>query len=280
MRHAPLTRYACTHCGHWQAWFPAQRPPGCPVCMDVRNALPPERWEFATLDEALAGVTNTGFEAMPGIHGVSASPPFGLGSTGWLIEHPAGNVAYEAAPVYTEAAFGLIDALGGIRTLAASHPHGYGALWQLQERYRPTLVIHKDDVRYTKAFRVTWPADDTHELAPGLTMHHVGGHYEGQCVLYDAERRAIFAGDALKIDFHADGNPRAISCHKGYHYEIPLSHGEIRKYRSVFAELPFEHVFTPFEYAPGVTREHTLALFDRLLAGPPTADAVELEILS
>ena len=83
----------------------------------------------------------------------------------------------------------------------------------------------------------------------------------------------------VQIDFHADGRPRAISCHKGYHYEIPLSHGEIRRYRRVFAELPFEHVFTPFEYAAGVTRDHALALFDRLLSGPPTAKPVALELL-
>ena len=168
---------------------------------------------------------------------------------------------------------------GGLAALSCSHPHGMGALWQLAERFNPPVVIHTDGVRFTKAFRVTWPADDVHELAPGLTLHHVGGHYEGHSVLYDATRRAIFAGDALKIDFHPDGRPRAISCHKGYHYQIPLSHGELRHYRRVFAELPFERAFTPFEFAEGVTRDHALALFDRLLSGPPTAHPVSLELL-
>ena len=36
----PLTRTACTHCGHWHLYFAGQDPPGCIVCSDVRNALP------------------------------------------------------------------------------------------------------------------------------------------------------------------------------------------------------------------------------------------------
>lgn len=275
----PLTRTACAHCGHWHLYFAGQDPPGCIVCTDVRNALPPDGWEFLPTWKVSARVTNTTSEPMPGVFGVSCDPPFGLGATGWLVTTPAGNLAFEAAPYYHEKALKYLESKGGVDVLSCSHPHGMGALWQLAEHFRSPVVIHKDGVRYTKAFRVTWPADDVHELLPGVTMHHVGGHYEGHSVVHDAARKAIFAGDALKIDFHPDGRPRAISCHKGYHYEIPLSHGEIRHYRDVFAGLPFEHVFTPFEYAAGVTRDHALALFDRLLSGPPTAKPVALDLL-
>ena len=275
----PLTRTACTHCGHWHLYFAGQHPPACMVCSDVRNALPPDGWDFADVGRVAGLVTNRWFEAMPGVWGVSGDPPFGLGATGWLITRPDGNVAFEAAPYYHCNALDFLGSLGGVRVLSCSHPHGMGALWQLAERFKPQVLIHTEGVRFTKAFRVTWPVDDEHEVAPGLTLRHVGGHYEGHSVMYDAARKALFVGDALKIDFRPDGRPRAISCHKGYHYEIPLSHGEIRHYRKVFAELPFEHVFTPFEYAAGVTRDHALALFDRLLAGPPSAKPVSLELL-
>lgn len=275
----PLSRTACTHCGHWHLYFTGQQPPACIVCSDVRNALPPDGWDFADVERVGRTLTNHWYEAMPGVNGVYATPKFGLGATGWIIAAEGGNVAFEGAPFYQANALAHIEALGGITTLASSHPHGFGALWQLQEHFSPTLVIHKNGVQFTKAFRVTWPADDVHELAPGLTLHYVGGHYEGHSVLFDATRAAIFAGDALKIDFDPDGRPRAISCHKGYHYEIPLSHGEIRHYREVFATLPFEHVFTPFEYAAGVTREHALALFDKLLAEKPSTKPVSLSLL-
>jgi len=49
----PLIQYACAHCGFWQPWFAGQDPIGCPVCMDVRNALPPD---FRNVDPANARV--------------------------------------------------------------------------------------------------------------------------------------------------------------------------------------------------------------------------------
>ncbi len=275
----PLTQYACSNCGHWQPWFQDQQPIACPVCTDVRNALPEDRWDFRKATRVGSELTTHWEEVLPGLWGFSCHPKFGLGATGWLLVRPDGNVGFEGTPWYTDAALQQIESLGGVRVLAASHPHGYGALWQLQDAFEPILVIHREDLKYTKAFRVTWPADDCHELAPGLTLHHTGGHYEGHSVLYDADRRALFCGDALKIDFHPNGRPRAISCHKGYHYEIPLSHAELRRYREVFAELPFERAFTPFEYAEGVTRRHAIALYDLLLAGQPHTTAVELENL-
>ncbi|MGF1582899.1 MAG: MBL fold metallo-hydrolase [Gemmataceae bacterium] len=275
----PLVQYACSNCGHWQPWFAHQHPLFCPVCTDVRNALPEDGWDFVPVDEVGKRLTTSWQEIMPGLVGFSCSPKFGLGATGWLLLRKDGNVAFEGAPYYSRDAIEEIRRLGGIRVLASSHPHGYGALWQLQEAFDPILTVHRDDLRYTKAFRVTWPADDIHELAPGLTMYHTGGHYEGHSILYDQERKAVFCGDALKIDYDKHGDPRAISCHKGFHYEIPLSHSELQKYRNVFSDLPFERAFTPFEHAEGVTRRHALALYDLLLSGQPHTTAVSLEEL-
>jgi len=274
----PLERYACTHCGHWHLWFSGQGPTACVVCSDVRNALPPDGWDFADVPRVAGLLKNTWREYAPGLWGFSCTPKFGLGATGWLILRDDGNVAFEAAPFYQEDALEQIDRLGGVKILSASHPHGYGALWQIQERFHPDLIIHREDVKYTKAFRVTEPADDRHELAPGLTMHHVGGHYEGQCVLYDEAHKALFVGDSLKFDdFDDHGGVHALSCHKGYHYHIPLSRDELRKYRRVYESLPFERALTPFEYAPNVTRDDALALFDRLIAGRPTTAAFPME---
>jgi len=276
----PLTHMACAHCGHWHLWFEGSVPPQCAVCSDVRNALPEDGFEFHRVERVASELQSRCDEVLPGVWGVRCEPAFGLGSIGWIIERADGNVALEAAPHYDRDALDFITSRGGLRVVSCSHPHGMGALWQLQQRFEPIVPMHVDALAHTKALRVTWPFDDVHEIAPGLTLHYVGGHYEGQCVMYDADHRALFAGDALKIDLDADGTARALSCHKAYHYCIPLSHGEIARYRRVFAELPFEHVFTPFEHAAGVTRDIALALFDRLLGSAPSALPVAVELLT
>ena len=264
----PLSPYACSNCGHWQSHFAV--PPACPVCSDVRNDLPEDGWDFRTPAELAPRLAHHRREVVPGIWEFWSTPRFGLDSHGWLLLEPGsacGNVAFEAAPYYDEDGLRAIEELGGIGTLAASHPHGYGALWQLQARFSPDLLIQKDDLQWTKAFRVTHPWDERHEIRPGLVLHHTGGHYEGHAILHDAARGAVFVGDALKLDLDAEGRVAALSCHKAYHKQIPLSPDEARRYRAVFETLEFDTVFTPFECATGVPRRAVLELLDMMIAG-------------
>ncbi len=262
-----LSWFACAHCGFWQRHF---APPDCPVCSDVRNDLPEDGWRF--LPEADVAATHDGDarEIAPGLWAFSTTPALGLAGTGWLIVRPGGNIAFEAAPYYSEAMLARIAALGGIAFLAASHAHGYGALFQLQRRFAPAIVaIQKDDLRMTKAFRVTAPYDSRLELAPGYTLYQAGGHYDGQACLHDLPGRRLFCGDMFKIDQNAAGNAVAISSHKAFHQNIPLTHAELRRYRDVIAPLAFDAVLTPFEYAPEVNRDIAVAALDEGLARAP-----------
>lgn len=272
-----LTPWACAHCGFWQRHF---APTSCPVCEDTRNDLPADGWHFLREAEVAAGLTGSWRDVSSGMVAFTTSPPLGLNGTGWLLLHPDGNIAFEAAPYYTPPMLEEIRRLGGIRFLAASHCHGYGALWQLQDVFDPEVVaIQKDDLRMTKAFRVTWPYDDVLELRPGQTLHHLGGHYEGQAALHDADRRILFCGDAFKVDQDAQGNNLAVSSHKAFHKDIPLSPDEVRHYREVIAPLAFDTICTPFEHASGIDTAMALALLDDQLARRPAVRRVPIDQL-
>ena len=274
----PLKPYACANCGFWQRYFAP--PPDCPVCTDTRNDLPEDGWRFLPVEEVRAMLTGHWRQLERDLVAFTTSPPLGLNGTGWLLLHPDGNTAFEAAPFYTDDMLAEIQRLGGIRYLAASHAHGYGALWQLQDAFEPeVLAIQKDDLRMTKAFRVTWPYDEALELRPGQVLHHVGGHYEGQAVLHDAERRILFCGDAFKVDQNAAGESLAVSTHKAFHKSIPLTPAEIRQYRAVIEKLDFDTVCTPFEHAVGIGREIALAVLDDGLRGPPGVRHIPVEEL-
>ena len=273
----PLSPYACSNCGHWQMYFAL--PPHCPICSDVRNDLPDDGWDFRSLDEVRAALRCHRREVIPGVWEFWTTPRFGLDSHGWLLLEPEGNVSFEAAPCYDDESLAAIEGLGGIAVIAASHPHGYGALWQLQQHFDPPLLIQKEDLQWTKAFRVTRPWDERHEIRPGLVLHHTGGHYEGHAVLHDARRGAVFVGDALKLDFDEAGRVRALSTHKAFHKQIPLSPNEARRYRSVFERLEFDTVFTPFECAVGVPKAAVLELLGRMAEGGASTRPVPLPVL-
>ena len=219
-------------------------------------------------------------EVAPGVTGYWVEPQVGLGTTGWVIETDAGLVGWEGAGFYPQESLAELRRRGGLVALGASHVHGYGALWQLQDELAPpVLAIGVDDLQWTKAFRVTWPTDDRHELAPGLVMHRSGGHFPGHTVLHDEGRGILFVGDLLKVDLDGD-TPVGLSCHKAYHAQIPLSHDEVRQARALVERLEFAAVATPFEFAAPVSAKQVLALFDRQLSGQPTSGPVPLSELA
>ena len=262
----PLSHYACTNCGFWQLHF---APPDCPVCTDVRNDLPEDGWRFLPEARVAESHAGQGRQVAEDLWAFTTTPHLGLGGTGWLIVREGGNIAFEAAPHYSPAMLDQIENLGGVAMLASSHPHGYGALHQLQRAFDPRLAIHKDDLNYTKAFRVTAPYDDTLELAPGYVLHHVGGHYAGQAALHDARAKRLFCGDMFKVDQDADGQSTHVSSHKAFHKDIPLTHSELQHYRDVIAPLDFDAILTPFEYAPEIGRTTALRVLDDALSRPP-----------
>ncbi len=275
-----LTRYACDHCGTWQRWFDTQRPPSCPVCVDVRNALPPDGFAFHTLAEAQTGRQTTCERIDDRLEAWSARPALGLGSSGWVVTTDAGRIGLEATGVYTSGALDALADAGGLVTVASTHVHGYGALWQLAERFDPEVLIHRDDLVWTGAFDVTWPMDDLHEVGPGLVAHATGGHFPGHVVFHDAVARRLFCGDALKVDVDEAGRPVALSSHKAYHQRIPLSRNEVSRYRDVIGGLDFTSVCTPFEAVDGVHTDLVVRYLDGLLAGRPTVEAVSVTALS
>ena len=264
----PLTPYACANCGFWQRYFAP--PPDCPVCTDTRNDLPADGWRFLPEADVRATHTTRWRHIRPDLVAFTTHPNLGLAGAGWLLLHPKGNTAFEAAPFYDDGALREIERLGGVSTLSASHAHGYGALWQLQDVFQPEVVaIHKDDLRMTKAFAVTRPYDDVLELSDTLTLHHVGGHYEGQAVLHDSARRLLFCGDVFKVDQDGAGRSQAVSSHKAFHKDIPLTAGEIAHYKRVIGALDFQGVLTPFEYAPEVDTALAMAVLDAQVQGGP-----------
>ncbi len=265
-----IPAWLCENCGSWQRWF--ERPQTCSLCIDARHVLPQDGWSFLSLEEAQEKYPCVVDEPEPGILRLRNDPAPGIGPMGYVI----GDVAFECCAVPSAAALGELPP---IRLAAASHPHSYGALHLLQDTFDCEIALHPGDLQWSGALRVTWPFDTSLEVAPGLTLHHSGGHFAGHAVLHDAERGILFCGDALKFELLDERTARTISAHKAFVRGIPLSPDELRGYRTLFASLPFEQTWTPFEQARNSGRAEALALLDGMLATRSHAAPVPLEEL-
>lgn len=269
-----LPAWLCEGCGFWQR--SVHRPDRCPLCLDARHVPPPSGWSFLTLAEAQAAYPMAWTELEPGVWRFRNEPAPGIGPCAYLLTTPHGNVLWEGGGVFGEDALDAVAALGGVQVLSASHPHSYGALFQIQDRFAPELVIHPGDLEWSGALRVTWPFDDAVEVLPGMRVVHTGVHFAGHAVLLDERRGILLCGDAMKLELDPadERSATAISSHKAFVRGVPLTPAEARRYREVFARLRFTQIWTPFEQGADVGRPEALALFDVLLATRPHADPV------
>ena len=269
-----LATYYCTNCGFWRRYF--ETPPDCPLCIDARHVLPTTGWHFLSAEAAQNAYPMHWRELEPGIWEFWNDPVDGIGGHSYLVTTAAGNFLFEGAAVFSDAALAHIEQLGGVAVASASHPHTYGALWQIQDHFDAELALHPGDLGWWGAFCVTWPFDDRQEVLPGVSLHHTGGHFAGHTVAHIANPGILMCGDALKFELDPADDRRAISIstHKAFVRGIPCTPGECRAYREVFAGLDFDQTWTPFEPAANSGRARALALFDRMLAGRPHPDQV------
>lgn len=264
-----LQPWFCTNCGFWQRYF--EIPPTCPLCLDARHVLPTDGWRFLDLEQARMAYPMHWRELEPGVWVFWNDPVEGIGARCYLAVSEAGNFMFEGAAVFSPEALAHIESLGGIDVLSASHPHSYGALWQLQDHFRPELALHPGDLSWWGAFRVSWTFDDRLCVLPEVELLHTGGHFDGHTIAWLAGWKIVCCGDALKFELDPDDERRAltVSTHKAFVRGIPCSHDECRRYREVFASLPFEQTWTPFEAAANSGRDRAVALFDLMLSARP-----------
>lgn len=280
-REAELPAYVCTNCGFWQKRF--ERPASCPLCEDFRHVLPERGFEFLDAAEASRRTRCVWEEVAEGVWRYSLKEPVGISPSGYVItgrEGNVANVAFEAPALYDDAALDHIESLGGVGFASASHPHTYGALWRLAERFGCEVAIGRGDLGWARAFGVTLPFDERLELPGGLSLIQTGGHFDGHAILYDLGNLRLYIGDAVKLELDpADPSGRTadgISTHKAFVRRIPLTPAEASRYREIFSGLDFEETFTPFEQCGNVGKDEVLGLLDAQLEGRPFVEVLPL----
>lgn len=218
-------------------------------------------------------------EILSGLWHFWNDPIEGIGSHSYLIQCVDGNILFEGATVYSKSALAQITKLGGIRIASASHPHTYGALWQLQDHFDAAIAMHVGDLNWTNAFRVTHPVENNMELTSGVRLVHAGVHFSGQCFMSCDAHEIVFCGDAMKFDL-ANGDLRSavgISSHKSFVRSIPLAQREISSYLAAFDQIQFSKTYSPFEQVHNVNSLVVKDYFKRLSDRYPYVDFISIK---
>jgi hypothetical protein len=232
----------CRTCG---VQYAAPRP-DCPVCLDERQYVGWGGQQWTTL----AGLTASGHHGRvaregPGVTGVGTDPPFAIGQRALLIQSPGGNVLWDMISYLDDDLVAQVRELGGISAIAISHPHFYGAMIEWAHAFDAPVYIHAADRQWVGRPdpSVTFWDGDTREIGDGLTLIHVGLHFDGGQVLHWAAgpdgAGALLSGDILTVAL----DRRWVSFMRSYPNLIPERPSAIRRGLSRLEPYPFKRVY-------------------------------------
>ena len=221
----------CVTCGV-QFGGPAER---CPVCEDPRQYVPVSGQQWTTLEELRRDHRNV-LRDEAGFTGIGTEPKFAIGQRALLVPWGGSNLLWDCVTLLDDDTAAAVEARGGLRAIAISHPHYYSAMVEWAHRFGCPVLLHEADrewiMRPDDAIEL-W-SGDTRELGDGLTLVRCGGHFAGGTVLHRADG-TLLSGDIVQVI----PDRTHVSFMYSFPNYIPLPEAEIR---GILAALePFEY---------------------------------------
>jgi hypothetical protein len=196
--------WICTTCGTQYA--PAEQPAvRCSICDEERQFVLPTGQQWTSLAQLRKSHMAT-FRREGELIGIGTAPAFGIGQRALLVRTTSGNVLWDCISLIDDAVVEIVNALGGLRAIAISHPHYYTTMVDWSAAFDGIPVyLHAADRRWimrSASCLQLW-AEQTLEILPDVTLIRVGGHFEGGTVLHWAagagDKGALLSGDLLQV---------------------------------------------------------------------------------
>lgn len=239
-----MTAFICRTCG--VQYEPSVSPPErCIICSDDRQYVGWDGQQWTDLAALAAEGRRTDIrDEEPGLVGIGVEPQIGIGQRSLLVTSPQGNLLWDVPGFVDEAAFEVVERLGGLAAVSASHPHFYGAICEWADRFDVPVVLPEADRRWiTRTPRRLELYRDRFELTSSISIVRCGGHFPGSAVAHwtGAEDGAgvLMSGDSVTVA--ADRS--WVSFMWSYPNMIPLDERELDGIESALALLRFERIY-------------------------------------
>ena len=184
-----------------------------------------------------------------GLTEIGTEPRFAIGQRALLVQAPGGNVLWDCVSLIDAATIEAVHRLGGISSLAISHPHLVGSMVEWSHAFGGMPIhVHRDLqpwIQRPDSVIQYWEGESL-ELREGLTLHRCGGHFDGSTVLLwpdGAEGRGVLlSGDTMYVA----PDRKHVSFMYSYPNFIPLPAPAIDRIVKVVMPLGFDRIYGHF----------------------------------
>jgi glyoxylase-like metal-dependent hydrolase (beta-lactamase superfamily II) len=256
-----MPNYICVTCGV-QYGESALPPTQCAVCEDERQYVGWEGQRWTTLRELQATHRNRLDVEGPELISLLTEPKFAIGQRALHLRTSSGHVLWDCITLLDDRSVAAIQALGGVSAIAVSHPHYYASMVEWSRALGDVpIYLHAADGEWVMRPHpaiVFWHGE-THQLAPGLTLVRLGGHFPGATVLHWAGgaqgKGALLAGDVLQVG----QDRKSVSLMYSYPNYIPVNAATVRRIMQALEPYPFERIYGAW-FGQNIVRDAKQAL--------------------
>jgi glyoxylase-like metal-dependent hydrolase (beta-lactamase superfamily II) len=226
------------------------------ICEDERQWVPPGGQNWTTMERlAQSGHHSVIREVEPELIGIAVEPGVGVGQRGLLVSTAEGNLLWDPSGFIDSAAIQAVRDAGGLRAVASSHPHMYGAGVEWSHEFGAEILLPEVDMpwlmRPDSAVR-TWSGSI--EVLPGVTLVQCGGHFPGSAVLHWSAgadgRGVLFSGDTIFVTPGED----VVSFVYSAPNRLPLPERAVRRVVEAVAPYRFDRIYGGW-WTPVVRRD-------------------------
>jgi glyoxylase-like metal-dependent hydrolase (beta-lactamase superfamily II) len=241
-----MPSFICTTCGVGHA--PSATPPAhCRICEDDRQYVNAAGQSWTTLEELRRDHHNDIREVEPGLWGVGSVPQVAIGQRALYIPQPGGGVLWDCTPLVTDEAVARINELGGLRTIAISHPHFYSSMVNWSEAFGGVPIhLHEANRDWVMrpSERIAFWSGETLDLGQGISLVRCGGHFPGSTVLHWAGgaqgKGVLMCGDTIMVV----PDTRWMSFMYSFPNLVPLPAREVRRIAATVEPYAFDRVYS------------------------------------
>lgn len=244
-----MKSYVCHTCGtqYPPSLFPPER---CSICDEERQYVRKDGQTWTTLEDLRESHTyrNEFKREETGLTSITTKPNFAIGQSAYVVQTEGFNLLWDCIAYHDEQTLDTLKAMGGIDAIAISHPHYYTTHMEWARALNVPVYLHEDDrewvVRHDAA--VTFWSGDKLGLAPGLSLHRLGGHFDGGTVAHweqgNEGKGVLLTGDIIQVA----ADRRWVSFMYSYPNMIPLPAFQVEDIANRVKALRFDRIYNAF----------------------------------
>lgn len=231
----------------------------CTICAEERQYVPEEGQSWTTHQNLSAMHKNKITQLNDNLFEIVIEPRFAIGQRAFLVLSKSGNILWDCVALLDAETVNFIKAKGGLEAIAFSHPHYYSNMNDWAKVFNCPIYIHKKDEPYIvdKGKNVKLWAGEKVDLLDDISIHNIGGHFEGSSVLLIpsmSEKGTMLTGDTMYLS----PSMKHFAIMYSYPNRIPLPLSNIKRIEERLNALNFDGIYGFYSYQNVIGNAKTL----------------------